>query len=38
MTKTITALFDTVAAAERAANDLATRVGGVRGRSTGPVR
>ena len=31
MTKTITALFDTVDGAERAANDLATKVGGVRG-------
>ena len=31
MTKTITAFFDTLAAAERAAQDLATKVGGVRG-------
>ena len=31
MTQTITALFDTVEQAERAANDLAMRVGGVRG-------
>jgi len=32
MTRTITALFDTHDAADRAARDLATRVGGVRGR------
>jgi uncharacterized protein (TIGR02271 family) len=31
MTQTVVALFDTVEAAERAAYDLATRVGGVRG-------
>ena len=31
MTKTITAFFDTLAEAERAAHDLATKVGGVRG-------
>jgi len=31
MTQTITALFDTVEAAERAAHDLATQVGGIRG-------
>ena len=31
MTKTITAFFDTLAEAERAARDLATKVGGVRG-------
>ena len=31
MTKAITAFFDTLAEAERAAHDLATRVGGVRG-------
>src|SRR5215213_7085459 len=31
MTRTITALFDTVEAAEKAARDLAERVGGVRG-------
>jgi uncharacterized protein (TIGR02271 family) len=31
MTKTITAFFDTFAEAERAARDLATKVGGVRG-------
>src|SRR4051794_18246796 len=31
MTRSITALFDTNEAAERAAYDLATRVGGVRG-------
>ena len=31
MTRTITALFDTTAEAERAAQDLATNIGGVRG-------
>jgi hypothetical protein len=31
MTRTITALFDTVDAAEKAVRDLAERVGGVRG-------
>lgn len=31
MTRTITALFDSAEAADRAAHDLATRVGGVRG-------
>jgi uncharacterized protein (TIGR02271 family) len=38
MTRTITALFDTVDAAERAAYDLATRIGGVRGEVYGSSR
>jgi uncharacterized protein (TIGR02271 family) len=36
MTRTIAALFDTVEAAEKAARDLAERVGGVRGTIYGP--
>jgi uncharacterized protein (TIGR02271 family) len=38
MTRTITALFDTVDAAEKAAYDLATRIGGVRGEVYGSNR
>jgi uncharacterized protein (TIGR02271 family) len=38
MTRTITALFDTTEQAERAAHDLATRVGGVRGEVYGADR
>jgi uncharacterized protein (TIGR02271 family) len=38
MTRTITALFDTIDAAEKAAYDLATRIGGVRGEVYGSSR
>ena len=38
MARTITALFDDTEAAERAAYDLAARVGGVRGEVYGPGR
>jgi uncharacterized protein (TIGR02271 family) len=38
MTRTITALFDTIEAAEKAAYDLATRIGGVRGEVYGSDR